>query len=97
MSLGVGASQLSCGFELAPSFIPHPSLYALVLVCAFNEEFSPERERERERERLVKRLDLLLQRVDAVPVTRKQKLLLYKAGICPRLSWDLSIISPVLG
>ena len=32
-------------------------------------------------------------RVDAVPVTRKQKLLLYKAGICPRLSWDLSIAS----
>ena len=49
VSLGVG-TQLSCGFELAPSFIPHPSLYALVVVCAFNEEFPP-RERERERER----------------------------------------------
>ena len=24
-------------------------------------------------------------------MTRKQKLLLYKAGICPRLSWDLSV------
>ena len=42
-----------------------------------------------QKSRLVERLDLLLQRVDAVPVTRK----LYKAGICPRLSWDLSIIS----
>ena len=33
------------------------------------------------RNRLRERLDLLLQRVEAVPVTRKQKLLLYKAGI----------------
>ena len=41
----------------------------------------------------MERLELLLQRVDAVPVRRKLKLLLYKAGICPRLSWDLSIIS----
>ena len=40
----------------------------------------------------MERLDLFLQRVDAVPVTREQKLL-YKAGICPRLSWDLSIAS----
>ena len=40
---------------------------------------------------LRERLDLLLQRVEAVPVTRKQKLLLYKAGICPQLCWDLSI------
>ena len=41
----------------------------------------------------MKRLDLFLQRVDAVPVTRKQKLLIYYAGICSRLSWDLSIAS----
>ena len=39
-----------------------------------------------QKSRLVERLDLLLQQVDAVPVTRKQKLLLYKAGICLRLS-----------
>ena len=31
----------------------------------------------------------LLQKVDSTPVTRNQKLLLYKAGICPRLLWDL--------
>ena len=43
------------------------------------------------RKRLVEKLERLLQRVDAVPVTRKQKLLLYMAGICPRLSWDLSV------
>ena len=33
----------------------------------------------------------LLQRVNDVPVTGKQKLLLYKAGICPRIMWDLSV------
>ena len=27
-------------------------------------------------------------------VTRKQKLLLYKAGVCPRISWDLAIMDP---
>lgn len=33
----------------------------------------------------------LLQKVDDVPVTGKQKLLLYRAGICPRIMWDLTI------
>ena len=42
---------------------------------------------------LVERLDLFLQRVDVVTVTRKQNLLLYKVGIFPRLSWDQSIAS----
>ena len=29
--------------------------------------------------------------VDQVPVTRKQKLKLFRLGICPRLTWDLTI------
>ena len=33
----------------------------------------------------------LLQNVDDTPVTGKQKLLLYKAGVCPRIMWDLTI------
>ena len=33
----------------------------------------------------------MLERVDACPVTRQQKLHLCKAGICPRLSWLLTI------
>ena len=37
-----------------------------------------ERERERERER-------------ETPVTRHQKLLLYRAAICPRLTWDVAV------
>ena len=41
---------------------------------------------------LTEKLEQLLQRVDEVPVTRKQKLLLYKAGICPRLNWDMAVM-----
>ena len=37
------------------------------------------------------KLSNLLQRIDATPVTGKQKLLVYRAGVCPRLMWDLSI------
>ena len=33
----------------------------------------------------------MLQAVDACPLTRNQKLKMYKAGICPRLSWLLMI------
>ena len=41
---------------------------------------------------LSNKLSQLLDKVDKTPVTRKQKLLLYKAGICPWLNWDLSIL-----
>ena len=40
---------------------------------------------------LATHLQWMLERVDACPVTRQQKLCLYKAGICPRLSWLLKI------
>ena len=33
VSVGAGISELSCVFELAPSFISHPSLYAFVYMC----------------------------------------------------------------
>ena len=45
----------------------------------------------RVRESLQSKLLTLLEKVDATPVTRNQKLLLYKAGICPRLLWGLAI------
>ena len=38
------------------------------------------------------KLERLLQRVEDIPVTSKQKLLLYKAGICPCLNWDLGLL-----
>ena len=44
---------------------------------------------------LVVNLQRMLKAVDAAPVTRRQKLRLYKAGICPRLSWLLNIEAPV--
>ena len=36
-------------------------------------------------------LDRMLKSVDQCPVTRKQKLKLYKLGVCPRLNWPLTI------
>ena len=38
------------------------------------------------------KLSQLLDKVNKTPVTRKQKFLLYKVGICPRLNWDPSIL-----
>ena len=38
------------------------------------------------------KLPQLLDKVDRTPVTWKQKVLLYKAGICPQLNRDLSIL-----
>ena len=33
----------------------------------------------------------MLEAIDAAPLTRQQKLRLYRFGICPRLSWPLSV------
>ena len=38
--------------------------------------------------RLSSKLQTMLEKVDNVPVTSHQKLLLYRAAICPRLNWD---------
>ena len=43
------------------------------------------------KEVVVSELKRMLTSIDACPLTRKQKLLLYKAGVCPRLSWLLTI------
>ena len=43
------------------------------------------------RGQLFDKLKKMLQKVDETPVTRQQKLLLYRAGICPRISWDLAV------
>ena len=44
------------------------------------------------REDLYLKLTSLLDKMDAVPVTRNQKLLLYRAAICLRILWDLGIL-----
>ena len=36
-------------------------------------------------------LQRMLERVDSCPLTRRQKLKMYRAGVCPRLSWPLMI------
>ena len=36
-------------------------------------------------------LEEMLKAIDAVPVTRNQKLRLYKQGMCPRLTWPLLV------
>ena len=43
------------------------------------------------RNRLLSKLSQMLQRVDETPVTRNQKLRLYRAAVCPRLNWDLTV------
>ena len=43
------------------------------------------------RDAIMKKLASLLARVDAAPVTRKQKLKLFHLDVCSRLSWDLTI------
>ena len=42
------------------------------------------------KEALLTKLQSLLDKVDCSLVSRQQKLLLFKVGICPRLAWDLS-------
>ena len=45
----------------------------------------------RMRDHLTSKLNSLLNKVNSVPVSRQQKLLLYRADICPRLLWNLGI------
>ena len=44
----------------------------------------------RAKQALLSKLQSLLEKVDCSLVSRQQKLLLFKVGICPRLAWDLS-------
>ena len=43
------------------------------------------------REAILTRLQEMLVAIDQTPLTRKQKLLLYSGGVCPRLTWPLLI------
>ena len=45
------------------------------------------------RAKLHMKLDILLRRIDQTPVTPKQKMHIYKFGVCSRISWDLTITS----
>ena len=41
------------------------------------------------RSALKDRLSQMLRKIDSIPLTRQQKLRLFKDGVCPRLSWSL--------
>ena len=43
------------------------------------------------KEALLRKLQSLLEKVNNTLVSRQQKLLLFRVGLCPRLSWDLSV------
>ena len=43
------------------------------------------------RAELASKFEDMLAKVDACPLTRKQKLLLYRSGVSPRLMWRLSV------
>ena len=43
------------------------------------------------RENISSKLSTMLEKVDAVPVSSQQKLLLYQAAVCPRLNWDFTV------
>ena len=45
---------------------------------------------------LFTKLSTMLKKVDAVPITSHQKLLLYRAAVCPRLNWE-SMVNQVVG
>ena len=51
-----------------------------------------------QKQHLVNQLKSLLQKVDCAPVSRKQKLFLYKVGVCPQLTpaWELGITTLLL-
>lgn len=43
------------------------------------------------REHLVAKLRVMLEKIDVTPITQQQKLQGFRACMCPRLTWDLSI------
>ena len=43
------------------------------------------------RPEIVSKLKVMMKTVDDTPLTRRQKLLMYSAGVCPRITWPLLI------
>ena len=46
---------------------------------------------DKSRSNLLSKLSVLLEKVDKTLLSARQKLLLFKVAICPRLTWDLSV------
>ena len=71
--------------QLNDAFIPitkDPVRFLGLIVQVASHHVSP-------RSSIVARLQDMLTAVEKTPLTRRQKLLMYSAGICPRLTWPL--------
>ena len=86
VSLGVRASSGEV-YDLFSEPIPYISTSTF---CFFGTPISINSSSNQTREALRQKLQYLLERVDNTLLSRQQKLLLYSAGICPHLSWNLS-------
>ena len=49
------------------------------------------RDRTKSRAELISKFENMLEKIDVCPLTKKQKLLIYRSGVCPRLNWDLGV------
>ena len=89
-SLGIQAStskKIDPQLSLHGQKIPHASQTVKFLGM----RVEVPHDQSKSKEMLVAELERMLKNIDTCPLTRKQKLLLYKAGVCPRLSWLLTI------
>ena len=49
-------------------------------------------DKSKSRAELLSKFECMLAKVDACPLTSKQKLLIYRSGVCPRLNWLLTVV-----
>ena len=87
------AIQASTGKKIDPKLCLHGQQipYADQGVKFLGMRVEIPQDRVKSRTVVVAKLEHMLRKIDACPLTRKQKLLLYRAGLCPRLSWLLTI------
>ena len=90
-SLGL---QASTGKKVDPMFTleGYPIQYAPEGVRFWGLKIEIPPDHAKSRVAVVSELEHMLCKVDRCHLTRKQKLLLYRAGVCPRLSWLLTIV-----
>ena len=89
-SLGI---QASTGRKVSPKCMLHNELipFAEQAVKFLGMRVEIPHDQAKTKEDILAKLLVMLNKIDACPLTRKQKLLLYRTGVCPRLSWQLTI------
>ena len=90
---------LSIHFSTAKHFDPHLCLHDQTIpfigersIKFLGGPISVPSNTQQHQQQLQLKFQTLLERVDKTAVSRKQKLLLYRAGVCLRLNWDLAIM-----